>query len=673
MKEENGFVNSLALMAVIALCGCAGKAKLPEKPEPVYSVDFALGAEGCAYENYRNRTVVTAVTNAGAAEVVISRAPTVEPEAKDTAWSFRTADFPVTSGREYVVDLLMAGHLPKAAYINPGARIEWLDAEGKPVTGVDALGKDVPMTAPLVFPLRKPDLGGSRTVTKGFVPDAARRARVFVRADYPDLGAKESLSFRDVSYYEHEKGASWAFDDVDAPELEILTPSPTADASAPIRFRLKDATGVDYGQFTCTIGGRSLAMSDLRREGDVFTYVPSEPWPQESVVNVEVGCADVNGFAATECGFVAISASRVRHAKWTVRDDGVLLRDGTPFFPLGLTSVHAAPWCDGDLDRGLAELKANGVNCVHTYMVRGRKNHAQSLHYDELVAAAEKHGIAFMSEPAVRTGAREVRDPMIAANTLFGRTSAAQWGWGIGDDTSRFETPRDLKRMHRFCKAADPDLLTVSIDATCAAPQQAPYVPFADVLVLEDYPIRKPEPQDEEMAVFAQTLDDGWEAVRLAGTPNRSVMSMPQTFKGWKSWMRYPTKEELRCELYLSLACRARGIITYTSFSYDGNEGPLNRPETKAEYCELTREVAALLPSLVLRDAAEQPEVSVLSGPAKNVRGGDSVRCLLKEDGLLILANSSHKAVKASIRLPSGKVLVRELKRNAGWAERPNL
>lgn len=664
-------MKSLAIvLGILAAVGCTPPPPRPPESVPSYAVDFASGAPGCTLNNYQGRTAFAVVTNGVRAVFCVARTSEPTPETKDTSWGLRTGAFPVTPGREYAVRFEMSGHLPKAAHIRPGASIEWLDSAGKPIVGVDALGKDVALSAPLAFPLRKPDTGLSRTVSKGFVPAGAVSARIFFGVDHPDLGKDEKVCVHGISYFEHESGASWFFDDVDAPELHVLTPSPTADLFAPIRFRLTDATGVDETRVSCAVNGKRVSLADLNRDGDVFTYVPVKPWPAESVVRIEVACADVNGYEAVEWGFVAVTSTKTRHAKWAVRDDGVLLKDGTPFFPLGLTNIHAAEWCGGDLDRGLGELKANGMNFAHTYMVRGRKNHAMSRRYGDLVAAAEKHGLAFLPEPAVRFGTREARDGMAAANMLSGRASAAQCGWGIGDDTSRLQSPRDLKRLYRFCKAVDADLLTFSVDATCSASQQAPYVPFADVLVLEDYPIRKAVPQDDEMAVFAETIDNGWEATRLAGIGNRSVMSMPQAFRGFRSWLRYPTEAELRCQAYLSLACRARGIIAYTSFSYDGNEGAFNRPETRAEFEALMREVSALLPSLVLRDSAEQPQVTVTEGPERNVRGGDSVRCLLKADGLLVLANSSHRAVKAKIRLPSGAELVRELPRNAGWAER---
>ena len=105
---------------------------------------------------------------------------------------------------------------------------------------------------------------------------------------------------------------------------------------------------------------------------------------------------------------------------------------------------------------------------------------------------------------------------------------------------------------------------------------------------------------------------------------------------------------------FISLACRARGLAFYTYHSYGKNCGVMSTPGRKSDFFEVTREISALSESLAGRDAARQPEVRISNGPAANVLGGASVRCLLKEDGLLIAANTSAAAVVATIRLPSG-------------------
>ena len=74
-------------------------------------------------------------------------------------------------------------------------------------------------------------------------------------------------------------------------------------------------------------------------------------------------------------------------------------------------------------------------------------------------------------------------------------------------------------------------------------------------------------------------------------------------------------------------------------------------------------EVSALQSSLAKRDALRQPELVVVAGPKANALGGPSVRCLLKEDGLLVAANTSHAAVTAELRCSGGVIIRHEFPR----------
>ena len=78
-------------------------------------------------------------------------------------------------------------------------------------------------------------------------------------------------------------------------------------------------------------------------------------------------------------------------------------------------------------------------------------------------------------------------------------------------------------------------------------------------------------------------------------------------------------------------------------------------PERFAAISRITREVSALSPQLVTRDAAVQPRVQIVEGPQKASLGFPSVTVLLKESGLLIAVNISIGPVKAVLSLPDGR------------------
>jgi hypothetical protein len=119
----------------------------------------------------------------------------------------------------------------------------------------------------------------------------------------------------------------------------------------------------------------------------------------------------------------------------------------------------------------------------------------------------------------------------------------------------------------------------------------------------------------------------------------------------------------MRAMTFLAIACRARGIAYYTYHS-KGGEGAASTPERFAALARITREVSALSPQLLMRDAAVQPEVRIVEGPQKASYGFPSVAALLKENGLLIAVNISTEKVKAVLSLPDGRCQKVELGRN---------
>ena len=637
-----------------------------------HRVDLSQNGGNCILGNYLDRCrFASRCEHDGGTVLAVA---TVCTNRMDTSWRVESKRFPVGAGKEFVVRLEMSGDLPKSPYIKPGARIVWYDSAGKPMKTVDTLGNDVILETALVFPLRKKDNGVSVACTKAIVPQGAVKAAMVAEVDHPDVLPAEEVVLRRVEYFEHVKGHPWRFGDLDAPELEMLTDSPCVDLEAPISFRLVDASGIDYSKLRCKIDGVDvtgrLKFVDSADGGRICYYKSDAPWRMGSVVIVETECTDTRGNSAVEWGFVAFARDPVRHPKWTVRDDGVALRDGAPFFPFGICSVHANDPNEFNLDKAVRELKEAGLNLAHTYMVRNWKNHKPSAYYDDLVAACEKYGMMMLPEPTIRHGTLQSRDAMASQNVIFGRRCVSMFGWAIGDDTSRLQSPRDLKKLDRLCKSADRDLLTVSIDAVSSPEHQAPYIQYADVVIDELYPIRNAVAQDDEMANIARALDGSWEAVRISGVKNRSVMAMPQSFKGFGRWARFPSVDELRAMTFISLACRARGLVYYTYHSKGENKGAFSDPEYRRIFTSVAKEVSPLLPSLVMRDADRQPTVETVAGPAKNVLGSASVRCLLKEDGLLVAANTSHEEVKAKIMLPTGNIIECAFPRNGTLVKR---
>jgi len=152
--------------------------------------------------------------------------------------------------------------------------------------------------------------------------------------------------------------------------------------------------------------------------------------------------------------------------------------------------------------------------------------------------------------------------------------------------------------------------------------------------------------------------------LRTGGAKTPCVVPLVQSFCGWKHWKRYPTKEELRAMTFLAIACRARGIAYYTYEASKNGIGATSAPERFEELSDISREVSALSPHLVSRDAAVQPKVRIVEGPKKAPYGFPSITSLLKESGLLVAVNISTEPVKAVLSLPDGRNREISLARN---------
>ncbi len=628
--------------------------KLVEKdPEmPRYALDFGA-RDGVAFNNHADLTATTGGVFRGKPALRFFR---TDKPGKDTAWGLTTPQFAVTPSNEFAVVLEAGGALPKGGYILPGAKVRWYGPGGAPLEIVDQLGRKVPHTDGLPFPTRTADSGLARVCGKGIVPDEAVAAELTFAVDFPNLLSGEEVYLTELAYFEHPRGKAWAFDEISSPRLTMLTKSPGADPCAPIRFRLDAPSGIDADSVVCSLNGRELVHGEMAIAADGTYAVPPQGgmWPTNALVEIEVDAANRKGFRSHEYGFVSFDAGTSAHPTYAIRDDGMMLRDGEPIFPIGVCSVRPCDANGMDVMRGVRELAENGVNLAHTYMLHDRRQSD----YETLAAACAREGVMLYSEPGPRPNENDtMRDAKILAALRFGCTAHGVAAWGVGDDTTHLQPPGSVARTHRMVKSVDPNALTISFDVAHTRYQQLEYVPYADILMLEIYPFKAIEPEAGEMAHVAFVMDNGWAATRAAGIPNRSVMAGPQAFKGWKTWKRYPTKEELLAETFISIACRARGFCYYTSFAVNGNEGPLNDPVHKREFFEVTRQISALAPSLVKRDAARQPTVRVLKGPAKNVLGDDSIRVLLKEDGLLVAANASDETVTAVVEMPDGAAI----------------
>ncbi|MGI6353709.1 MAG: hypothetical protein ACOX6W_01215 [Lentisphaeria bacterium] len=323
----------------------------------------------------------------------------------------------------------------------------------------------------------------------------------------------------------------------------------------------------------------------------------------------------------------------------TMRDDGFVLIDGKPFFPIGLYAVWKKDFNNNSFDVAFQGLKDAGFNFAHTY------NSARNEEFTEFLDAADRHGIKlWITKSDVNNFQSEKRRPSILA-------------WYLGDDTSMHIPPEVVRKNHLLCHAMDNAHLTTQADGVGGGgggnSNYTAYVHATDSFLPEIYPMHGATPTPTEVPQVIQDMKTIYEDLKLAGSPVKSIWAIIQHFEGW-GWQRYPTHAEQRAMTYLAIIHGAHGVTWYTYGGRGKNHGVTHTPEQWQLICSVAGELAQLKDVLTSRNAKTQPTATVTSGPTKDSLGFPSISCLLKDNvapKILLTANSSPEAVQAKIPL----------------------
>lgn len=639
----------------------------------ISKMSFAAGTVFCcqstndfAITNYRDYLSVEACVYEGERAVVFKNN---HKEHRDTSWSLTTPCFPVREGKVFAVKVRTKSDI-RLKTTKPMSAILWYAVDGRELLAQDALGQDSPVTMPM--PIRTSPAAYRDSAVTGIVPDGAAFAKVKICSDRPDLESGESTAISRIEYAEKEDGAPWAYDDLTPPKIERLTPSPNADFSSAVSFRISDSSGV--AKVAISLDGTDITERVVFN-GNVATYSPPAPWDEDSIHEFVFFVEDKLGNDDHASRFVCFTRKHAAHQKITFRDDGVVLCDGKPFFPIAIWGTHQSKLHGNDIGRTVRELKKAGFNLVSTYypvLHRQGQDIVRHKLRQDLISACDREGMKIFFEPGPRKGKN--RDDIIRKTILEGLSHPSVFGWCIGDDTSDHRMPEELARDYELIAAVDPATIAGHADASYVKGPLARFAPWTDMFVGEMYPMRSEKPQPEELAKVQKSTGIAYGDLKAGGAPAPCVIPLLQTFRGWRYWKRFPTPEEIRAMTFLALACRGRGIAYYTYepsvvSKQKGAEGASSTPERFAALASITREVSALSSQLVTRDAAVQPKVHVVEGPQKASFGFPSVTALLKESGLLIVVNISTEPVRAVLSLPDGRKRDVALARNGVLVE----
>lgn len=560
---------------------------------------------------------------------------------RGTFWGFTSEPFAVTGGESAYLELLVRGtyrlHLCESPWRGRCCRLSWHDEKGTEI------GEEK-------FAVMLPGEAWKRARVNVRVPEGAVYGRVTIGAQHPKFRNRgEYLAIAEVRLV---TGAAWIGGDGDGPLMDILTPSPNADLNATVRFRLVDATGVDHAKTRLAWSGEE-AGARFAREGDVYACPPpAGGWKRGGVYRLTVESVDTLGNGRTEKTLFYFEEPATG-GLFTLRDDGVFLRGGKPFFPLGIARVCEADANGFSLDEAVRQCKEAGFNAVSRYGLW--KDFATADAWFDLV---ERHGLMTIAD-SENTRARDDDEARIR-NVLHARRRSSVMIWEVADDTSNFRTGDEVRNSHHFVKALDGRALSSHVDAVWPrhAETYRQYVRTAEVFQFELYPFHSATPWNRSRALadLVASIERVRALHRETGAPEPGFIGIVQNFRGWTDWKMVPTYDEVRAMSYLAVIHGCRGLRWY-AYSGMGAKDPTTEaaaddPRRWAEMTRLVKELGALARELTARDARVQPEVTVTEGPARDAFGRPSVSCLLKDvpGGFLMAANHTTNEVTVAIR-----------------------
>ena len=446
----------------------------------------------------------------------------------------------------------------------------------------------------------------------------------------------------------------------------LSSEGPAENSRCDVVLRITCPTPIHWDSLRVSVDGKDVTAS-LKRSGDTVTYKTPVPYaPGQHIIRVSV--SNIKGVASNNTKYLIIGKhSSPGTPKTTLRDDGVTLIDGKPFFPIGIFGVTKCGFNNNDWEKCMQDLKKTGFNLLHTY---DRVNCPEG---DVYIAAARKYGFQLWFEG---------RDPFKRQLLNKHIKNPAILAWYLGDDTSDYTHPARFIDLYDASRSVDGSRLTCQADGPGAHKKISQYRDFvlgSDVFMPEIYPCQRHNDVDrgKSVAQIIHEMEICRFDIAISGTQRpRALWPIIQYFFSTvgnnpkRGWLRFPDQAEVRAMSYAAVIHGGQGLIWYAygKKPFKGEKigafGVNSTPERWQVITDLTKEFQFLSPVLVSRTPKEQPETpQVISGPAQDYYGRPAITCLLKKHNgknYLLAVNAVRQKVTARFRLPGmkqGKVL----------------
>ena len=628
-RNRHGWRLGALALGVIAI---SGQSLASAADAQFWAADLNSAESWAETENYRDQLEL----RFGGADASGTLALTIAGLATnrtDAAWRIRTKRIDWAPPGKYTFAVDLEASEPVWKVVDGGiwiSSVKWFDRAGRQLAR---------HRIPLQFPRQKQRMSLTETVPAGA---ASFEIQLGALAPYLMKGDWLRLSAISMSAQPADAACGCVIPDVRPPQVRIVDSEPSTDVRRPLRIAVTDPSGIDWATARVLLDGTEATAQFARRGDELVIERPSRDWTQ-GVHHVDVHVADQLGNVADARKIFLIGTAPAT-TRTTLRDDGVILVDGKPHFPIGIYGVNRHTFNAYSFDRAVSDLKDAGFNTLQSY------------HSDRLpgfLAAVSRHGMRMW------TDARKLNGDFVSRI----RFNSDVIAWYVGDDTFDNTTPEQLQDRVDNARALDPSRVTAQADPVWSystVDRYWHYAAVADVFLPEIYPVRGKSEKDDRQCVASVIRDMRCilrnQRERGGGRPH-AVWPIIQEFYGWSSWSRFPTEAEFRGMCFAALVHGAKGLTLYTYgttlvpekkiFNY----GVTATEDVWRATTNLTRQVASLVPVLLERDVAQPPVPQVLSGPARDAMDeGPSVTALLKcHDGwtYLLAVNAADAEVKA--------------------------
>lgn len=592
-------------------------------------------------QNYEAKTKIATGAEAGGNDFRVFSTVKLEgekPQFVETAWAIHTKRFPLAMDTiGYAFEFEVKSPVDWNSTGGGGkwsSRIFFYGADGKELK-----------VRPLLPAFKKGAFARLRFT--GRIPTGAKEIAFALGKDDPNVLPTQEVFVRGATYTVYKTGEeipAESLPDMCPPLVRSLFKAPTEDRGLRVKYEIVDESGVDW---TTLVVSNVLTQSVIpfTREGNVVALQPGTPWP-EGAQRLTVSVRDVAGNAAlSQKAFLIGKAPQT--PRFTLRDDGMTLIDGKPFFPIGIYGVCPCELNTWDLDRAVGDLKKAGFNFIHSYTHRRDP---------ELLAAVRRHGLYGWTASY----------GVVKADEWFvdvGRHDAGILSWYNGDDTSMNTTPAELLDREEACRLLDGTRLTCQADGIGGDAVKSRYqdfVPYTDVILPEVYWIYTPNRADDWRSVAKVICDvDRCHAdiAKYGKDKPHGVWPIVQAFHG-RMWKRYPDEEELVASTFASIIHGANGI---TWFHYSGELAPERGRrysgffQTKRDWTAMTNlatRISSLAPVLVERTPPQPKTPEILRGEKLDHFGKPAVTVLVKKHAgsvYVFAVNAVDKSAKARI------------------------